>query len=224
MLYGGPALAGGQNYNAMWLDPKSQLQAEQNAYNTQKDTEDRDFAEAQAAADRANEYNIAKMPIDWQKEKYNRTTGTPLYSQLTAGYNPAVFGGTNTPQTPITQGPIWTEQQIQGQVNQSKANNAQQTATQNTAAQNKAAGSGFGSRSPLVAALQGQNNAAMMANNAANEQSIRWGAAEGNAQHLLDTQKAAEQQWMNWNQSDIERRRAAGQNQSSLLAALAAYT
>lgn len=183
-----------------------------------------EFQSAEAEKNRQLELQLAQMPLDWQKEKYNRATGSGLYQSLTGAFTPSTVGGVNSPMSPISQGSIWSDQQIDQQVNQSKSNNQQMAATQNQQISNRAAGQGFASKSPLVAALQGQTNAATMANNAKSEQDIRWNAAEGNSRHLLDTQKAAQQQWADWNDADIRRRQAAYQGQASLLAALGAFS
>jgi hypothetical protein len=223
-LIGGPVGIGSGTYNTSWLDPKAQYQSDQNIYDAQQAELNRDFTGDQNAARNANDLAIAQLPIDWAKSKYANATGTGLYQSLTGAFNPSLVGGTNTGQSPITQGPVWTDQQIDQQVNQSKSNNQQTAATQNQQITSRAAGQGFATRSPLVAALQGQTNASLMANNAKSEQDIRWNSAEGNARHTLDTQKAAEEQWANWNDADIRRRQAAASGTSSLLAALGAFT
>jgi hypothetical protein len=91
-------------------------------------------------------------------------------------------------------GQVWTPEQIQQQVNLNKAGSQAQVEGQLRNQSQAMAGQGYGANSPLYQALQtsalGQNRAG----NVAAENNLRWQAAQGNAQQLLQTQQAAVQQ------------------------------
>lgn len=106
-----------------------------------------------------------------------------------SGYTPV---GT---QPKIDAGPIWSNPQIQQQVSAQIAANNARTAGQNRRIAQDLGSRGFGSRSPLSMALMNQGNMANMAANAASDRTIRWDAAQGNASHLLNAQKAQESQF-----------------------------
>ncbi len=135
--------------------------------------------------------------------------------------NFATAGGASGPSPEITVGGVYNPQQIQQQVNASRAHNDQAAQTQMQSQAQQTAGRGFGSNSPLLQALQGQTQANNLATNTDNEREIRMGAAGQNAQHLLGTQQAREQQFSSRQREDIERRKPYWAYQTSLLGALA---
>lgn len=117
----------------------------------------------------------------------------------------------------IDRNPIYNPAQINAQVNSQRALNDQSAQTQQRLAQQSVASRGFGSNSPLAAALQGQIGAQNMATNSEADRSIRMGAAQQNAQHKLGAQTAYEgayvdrlKPWLSYQ----------GQQQNALMAAL----
>lgn len=135
-------------------------------------------------------------------------------------YGGGTVGGQNTPAPAITVGGVYTPDQTQAQVNQARAQGDQSAASQigNNAA--KMAGRGMQGTSPLLSALNNQVNMGNMANNAANETTIRNNAAGMNKNHELNTQVAASNQWEQGNQLDIARRQ---QHNSYLLGLLNSF-
>lgn len=123
-------------------------------------------------------------------------------------------------QPAISDSPIWSPQLIEQQVNATRAQNDQATAGRQAKLGQELAGRGFGSRSPLAMALgeamAGQN----LAGNTQAEQSLRWDAAQGNARHVLDAQKAREVQFANRQQEEIERNKITKGMLSQILGSL----
>ena len=120
-------------------------------------------------------------------------------------------------QPQISAGPVWTPEQVQGQVNASQASIDRSTGTQQRQAAQSAAGRGFTGRSPLLAALQSQIGQQGMAQRTESARQIPWEAAQGNAKQLLASQTAAEQQYANRQSEAIER----GKQMNYLIQALA---
>lgn len=129
-------------------------------------------------------------------------------------------GGSNGTPPPITTGPVLNPQQIQQQVNQSNANVDKNTATNIQHSNQDLGGRGFGSNSPLAAALQmGYQNQGLQTRTG-NETNLRLNAAQANSGNLLNTQQALSNQWATGNQLDINRRTPYIQQQTALLGAL----
>jgi hypothetical protein len=131
-----------------------------------------------------------------------------------SGYTPV---GT---QPKIDAGPIWSAPQIQQQVNAQIAANNARTAGQNRRISQDLGSRGFGSRSPLSMALMNQGNMANMAANAASDRGIRWDAAQGNATHLLNSQKAQESQFASRQAEQLENQKNQLGYKGSLINAL----
>lgn len=116
----------------------------------------------------------------------------------------------------IDQSPVYSGQQIQEQVNATRAQNDAATASRQSALSRQLAGRGYGSRSPIGLmmnqSLMGQN----LQGNTAAEQQLRFGAAESNAKHVLNAQKANVDRVAGYNQQDTER----GRTRSGLLQGL----
>jgi hypothetical protein len=129
-------------------------------------------------------------------------------------------GGQSGPSPNIKVGGVWNGNQIQQQVNATRANNDAALAAQQQAMQSKMAGRGFGANSPLAQALGTSMQNANLAANTGAEREIRWDAASGNAEHLLNSQVAREQQFATRMDEDIRRRQTQMQGYSALLAAL----
>ncbi|HUR53513.1 MAG TPA: hypothetical protein VMZ71_05260 [Gemmataceae bacterium] len=174
---------------------------------------------AAANADRAAQLQIGMAPWAYKDKVFG--TISPLLQQLTGGQNPGGLVGGQNPATPqVDASPIWNPQQINQQVNSAKANNAQAADTQSKAAQAKTAAQGFGSKSPLLAALEGGIGQARMGADADAERGIRWDAAAGNAGHVMKGQAANQNAAVAFNGQDIERRKANNQYTTSLLSVL----
>lgn len=141
------------------------------------------------------------IPAAFQQQRYNRSMAA-----LGSG-NYSGFGGQSTAAPPITVGPIWTQSQIAQQVNANQAQNNARAQSQGTTTGQRVAGQGFGSRSPLLAALTGgqQANAAMLNATAARE--IPWTAAEGNAKQVLASETARRDAWNMAMNQEIERKK-----------------
>lgn len=124
------------------------------------------------------------------------------------GVNMGMGGPGQRPE--ITAGPIWNQQQIDAQVNLQRARNDQATQGAIAKLPEQMSGRGFSTTgSPLMielqARLQGQNLAA----NTAAENQFRFDTAGKNAQHLLASQQAREQQYATGQGEDITRRKEA---------------
>lgn len=174
---------------------------------------------ANANADRANQMTLGMAPWNFKDKVFG--TISPLLQQLMGNQNPGGLVGGQNPATPqVDASPIWNPQQIDQQVNSAKANNAQSADTQSKAAQTKLSAQGFGSKSPLLAALEGNIGQARMGADADAERGIRWDAASGNAGQVLKGQMANQNAAVAFNGQDIDRRKANNQYQTSLLSIL----
>jgi len=115
---------------------------------------------------------------------------TPFASLLNQiGGAPTPFAAVS-PFPNITMGPIWNENQIQGRVNASRAMNDATAASQAKQLADTTVGRGFGTSSPLYQELVGNLGAQLLGTNTQAENDLRWGAAQGNAKHRLDTEQA----------------------------------
>ena len=87
-------------------------------------------------------------------------------------------------------------------------------------AQTKLTSQGFGTKSPLLAALEGNIGQARMAQDATAGREIPWQAAQGNAGQVLKAQQANQGADVALNNADIERRKANNSYTTSLLGIL----
>lgn len=93
--------------------------------------------------------------------------------------------------TSIDAGPIWSDDQVQGAVNQGRATNANQTQQAGQSLSQGLAARGFGAGGGgLGAALRGALSSNSAAQQAQGEQQLRYNAAQGNAQQNLASQTA----------------------------------
>lgn len=158
-------------------------------------------------------------PLQWEKQKYGQTA-PGIRSQIADLGRWQSAGGVGGQQPFISDAPVYSEQQIQNQVNSQRAQNDAQTASQTRQMQQQMAGRGFGSRSPLAMALgQGYQNQALAANTQA-ENDLRFQAAQANSQQVLRAQQAREQQYASRQGEDIERRKTGTGGISALLTSL----
>ena len=140
-----------------------------------------------------------------------------LASFLQAGTAP---GGASGQGPEITAGPIWTEAQIQQQVNSQRGANDMATAGRIRGSRQDLAGRGYGGNSPLAQALQAQFQGQNLATNTANERETRFNLSRGNAQQLLASQTAREAQNASRQDEDIRRRQQSLGSYNALIAAL----
>ncbi len=175
--------------------------------------------QANAGADRNLQLQLGQLP--WQYKDKVFGTISPLLQNLMGNQGPGgTVGGQNPGVPQVDAGPIWSPQQVNQQVNSAKANNAQAADTQSKAAQTKLSAQGFGSKSPLLAALEGNIGQAKMGADADAERGIRWDAAGGNAGHVLKGQMANQGAAIAFNDADIKRRQSNNQYTTSLLSVL----
>jgi hypothetical protein len=146
--------------------------------------------------------NAAMYPANLQQQRFNSVF--PWIQQQFSGYG----GGQGGQQPTIKVGGVWNPKQIQGQVNQTRAQNDQAMRTQQREQSQQAAAGGFGARSPLLAALQGQAFGANLGVNTQAEQQLRTQMSQMNAQQLLATQQAKEAQFGSRQKEDIQRKNA----------------
>lgn len=181
-------------------------------------TADRDFQGGQAEANRQNALAQTMAPINFKRDVFNQVS--PLLSGLMTGDTQRV-GGQSSAAPGITRGPVWTDQQIQEQVNAGQAANQASADTQNRGTAARMAGQGFGSRSPLLAALQGGTNMQTAAANADLARTTRWDAAQGNADQTYRTDQLGQQAWNLAEQQDIARRQMQQSYTTNLASVLA---
>lgn len=172
--------------------------------------------------------NAAMFPAQLQQQRFN--TVFPWlqgqFGQFQGQLNGMVGGGGlsggygENAGPGVTVGGVYNPQQIQQQVNASNAATDRSTATQNTQAAQQSGARGFGSNSPLLQAIYGQNQASGLGTRTSNEQQIRNTAAMQNQQARQSTQQA---QAAIYGQRQQEALQARGQTlgaQSALFSAL----
>lgn len=180
--------------------------------------QDQIFAQEHAKKMQDSQIQASLYPAQLQQGRFN--TIMPYLTGALSTLQSSV-GGQSGPSPDITVGPIWSPQQTQQQVNAARGQGDQSTATRIRGMQNQMGARGFGSSSPLAAALQAQYQNQNLATNTSNERQIRQNATQQNASHLFQTQMGREQQFGSRQQEDIERRRTFQSSQNALLAALA---
>ncbi len=167
------------------LDKMAQNQKNQSALMGQQ----QGFQGGQNALDRAlqgeamqNQFNIAKLPVDFAREKFNQVF--PFVTGAIGNANgPA--GTPNPTQPELAPNSVYNPQQIQESVNAMKGANAKEVGTQQKAnAANNAAG-GFGGNSPLLQALNNQASLQGLAATTEGERGLRLDAATANAKQGL---------------------------------------
>ena len=179
----------------------------------------------------------------WNKDQLDRIN--QLFPQLLKEYGSygtaapfsallSQIGGPATTFPGITAGPIWGEPAIQARVNAMRAGNDASTAGQVKRLADTTAGRGFGTNSPLYQELTSNLAGMNLATNTQGENDLRWNAAQGNAQHVLEAEKAGLSRANMMSQDDLQRRQLAlsgrGQDlqfaanrQNALLEALGYY-
>lgn len=175
---------------------------------------------ANRAADRDTQLQLGMAPINLKRDIFNQVS--PLLTGLVgnAGNGDRV-GGTNSPPPDITRGGIWSPQQVDEQVNAAKSANAANADRTTRGNATSLAAQGFGSRSPLLAALNASTQMQRAGADATADRETRWNAAEGNAQQTTRTDQLAVDRWDRTEKNDIARRQAANNYTSSLASILA---
>jgi hypothetical protein len=164
--------------------------------------------------------NAAMYPAKLQQQRFQQLF--PLLSgQLGSQGNPYTEGGSVALGPNISTAPVLNPQQIQQQVNTMRATNDQSTASQQRAMQQSLAGRGLGGNSPLAQALGSNMQNANLAANTAGETQTRLGAAQQNAQQVLNAQQAQQNQYATQQQLQVERAAPYFQRQNVLIQALA---
>lgn len=192
------------------------------------DVQGQGFAREQLGTQQAGETqraniaaNASMYPAKLAMERFGQVF--PYLQSRFNQYGPNNGGpaSTNGNSPEITVGPVWNGQQIQQQVNQSRAANDAATQSQQRQMQQQLGGQGFGSNSPLAAALgSGMQNQNLMTNTQ-NETGIRNNAAQVNAGQVFNTQQARSQQFAQRQQEGLQAAQIRAGQGNALLAALA---
>lgn len=180
---------------------------------------DRNALTQRSDADRAANFSLGMAPINLKRDIFNQVS--PLLTGLMGGGNNERVGGTGTPAPDITRGPVWSGQQVNEQVNAGLASNAANADTQNRQNATGLAAQGFGSRSPLLAALNSSVGMQRAAADADFARDTRFDTAKANAEQVTTTDQLAVDRWDRGERNDIARRQAAFNQQSQLAAVLA---
>lgn len=163
---------------------------------------------------------MQRNQLDWQKQKMG--TLLPYLNNLMgmgqASMTPGPAAGGTQPR--IGGGPLWTQQQINQNINANRAGVDQQVATQNRSMQNSVASRGFGTRSPLASALSNQMQLGGMAQKADYARQFQGQARQDNLRYALDVGKAQENQFASRQKEANDRRQIQANQTSSLIGAL----
>ncbi len=138
-----------------------------------------------------------------------------------APLTPLQQAGQLQPGNPISAGPVLNPQQIQQQVNASRAGTDAGAASQERTQSAQLAGRGFGANSPLAALLNAGTQQNALTAGSANEQALRYNAAQGNAAQRLAGQTAQSQQNLGAQAAASARQAPIYGQQNALLQALA---
>lgn len=161
------------------------------------------------------QFRASQLPFDFRRELLGRTEGD-YRDSLQAINDPNGFAsylsgvGGQAPALPgLPSSEVFSGDQVNQQVNAARAQGDQGAAEQTRQSQQRLAAQGFGSRSPIQAALQQQILTGAGASNADQERQIRLDAAQANAQQGLSVGSLANQQYQLNNDQDIRRRQFA---------------
>jgi hypothetical protein len=182
-----------------------------NAGLTKRTVTPQGFQDVYGGLSGADEKQIALAPWNYRQGVFNKTF--PLLQGLTGdlGGGNAKFdtvGGTPTALPGLPASTVWSDQQVQQQVNNARAQGDAKAANQSRDIQQEMAGRGFGAKSPLAMAMTQGALGQAAAGNADQEREIRWNAAKGNADQGLQVGQLAQKQWSDFNTNDVQRRQA----------------
>jgi hypothetical protein len=163
----------------------------------------------------------AELPAQLQQSRFNSVFPW-LQGQFGNFGNSGVYspGGQSTPAPTVSVSGVYTPQQVQQQVNQSRAQNDQATQGRVRGMQQDLGGRGLGATSPLAQELGAQYQGQNLATNTSNETNLRLGAAQANAGQVLQGQQARGALWNEAQQQDIARRQVTVGARNALLAAI----
>lgn len=216
------------------------FQGGQNAADRQQNQ--RQFDASNTTAQRGQDLNLQAAQLPWQYKRDIFGQVFPLVQQAAGGFGQQggqgalanfqsalqLVGGQNSALPGLPPSAVFTPEQTQQRVNAQAAQNEAAAATQRQRAAEDTAARGFGSRSPLLAALNAQIDTSTAAANSDFARQAGLDAAQANAQQGLQVGALANQQFQLANDADIRRRQAAGsyvqgnqQNALQLIAALA---
>ncbi len=164
----------------------------------------------------------SKYPAQLRQQRFDTVFPwvTGQFSALAQQLGQGGQGGGNFGGPQIDASPVYTPEQTQAQVNSMRAGNDQQAQSQTRQAQSGLAGKGFGSQSPLLAALQAQYQGQAQQASTQGENDLRFQAAGANATQRLKGQTAQEQQRASMAQEQNQRLGIQAQQYSALLSAL----
>lgn len=166
------------------------------------------------------QFQAAQLPINFARDKFN--TLLPMFQGAFNNGQGTAGGSANLAPAPnVTVGGVYTPQQTAEQVNAAQAHNAQLAATQDRQAQQSNAAKGSSSRSPILAALMQENQAARMGADSSSAQQIGLANAQANAQQQTASEGLRGQLWNQQNQQQIDVQHNNQGYSSALLAALA---
>jgi hypothetical protein len=166
--------------------------------------------------------DASMFPAQQQQARFNQVFPFLTNALNNFGSSKSAYAGQGQVGTApeISAAPTLNPFQVQQQVNTMRAGNDASAAGAQRGMQSQLAGRGLGASSPLSAALgqqiQGQNQMA----NTAGESQTRLGAAQQNAQQVLQGQQAQEGQFASRQHEDIERNKTRLSSYNALLGAL----
>lgn len=181
---------------------------------------------AQAEAERNRQFQGQQNEADRQAQLAPFTYRQQLTERLLPtilgglGGTGSQVGGTIAPQPAFTASPVYTDQQMNQQVNAAVGQNDARTATQQRLLGQSAAGRGFGAASPATAALSRSIDTAGMRENATAEREIPFQAAQANNDSMFRGSQLMQQAWRDREDSDIRRRQQNISSVTSLLGLL----
>lgn len=176
--------------------------------------------DAQAALQqRKHEFDVTSGQQE-ARDRYKMSIFDKLYGA--SGQYGAV-GGTTQPQPTITRGPLYSQQQIDQQVNQGVAANDARYQTLMKQLGESAAARGLGMRSPAIQAQMTQLGIANIGDNARTEMATPMRYLQANADQTFRTDQLAQQQWMGGEDVDIRRRQQQLQQLNALLSSLGGF-
>ena len=160
----------------------------------------------------------SKYPAQLRQQRFDQVFPfvTGQFQNL-AGQLGQVGGGAAGGGPTINATGVYTPEQTQQQVNSMRAGNDQQAQSQTRQAAQGLAGKGFGSQSPLLAALQAQYQGQAQQASTQGENDLRFQAAGANASQLLKGQQAQEAQFASRQQEATQRAAVQAQQFSALL-------
>lgn len=206
---------------------QKQLADQQNAANlaAQREASAANAAQQQAQIAEAQRQQQAQLDYQRSVDAYKQAQFNQVYGMLNgqaAALNANMPGAPGSAQQPqIYGGPMWTQTEINQNLNANAAASNRQTETTVNNQRSQLAGRGFGSRSPLGMALENQTRLGAMGQQADFARQFQQDTRRANVSHALDTQQAQEKQFSNRNQEANQRYNTQAQASSSLYNALA---